>query len=85
MGIYNAWTRIFQINYVVGAPVAALAYLGLCRWRMPPGRGVQVDLDEQAAVVEGVGSSAAVAPGSSKVADIEEKITEDASDSRSKV
>ncbi|RDW58497.1 hypothetical protein BP5796_12427 [Coleophoma crateriformis] len=45
---YNTWTRIFQINYVVAAPIGALSYLAFCFFiSMPRGLGVQVDLDEQ--------------------------------------
>ncbi|RDW92664.1 hypothetical protein BP5796_02058 [Coleophoma crateriformis] len=50
----TVWTRMFQINYIIGAPLAFITYFAISYFIKPPGLGVQVSMDEQGDVIEGV-------------------------------
>jgi hypothetical protein len=71
----TVWTRMFQINYVIGAPLAFITYFALSYFAKPPGLGVQVDMDEQGLIVEGVPSEGSN-HGDEKEAQVTEKPTE---------
>jgi hypothetical protein len=55
MGETNNWTRVFQLNYIVGAPVSFLLYIAFCYGvSKPRGLGIQRDMQEHIPVVDGV-------------------------------
>lgn len=76
----TVWTRMFQINYLIGAPLAFITYYAISYFIKPPGLGLQVDLDEQGLVIEGVSSEGAPSEnfdsGNEKEAHITDKAVE---------
>ncbi|KAE9372864.1 hypothetical protein N431DRAFT_467091 [Stipitochalara longipes BDJ] len=50
----NAWARIFEINYFIGAPIAFICYFTFSHINKPRGLGIQVNFPEQEEVLEGV-------------------------------
>lgn len=51
-GDTNAWVRIFQINYFLGAPIGFLVFVTLSLIWPPRGLGVQENLEGQVVIDE---------------------------------
>lgn len=49
----NAWVRMFQINYFIGAPLAFITYITVVMIWPPVGSGIQLDMPEQIEGLDG--------------------------------